>query len=99
MKIPSRARKTSKLSALFKKVSIADLPYEALDIVFGNINQHQALALASLHSKLQYLMKKSFIKTYIYIYRIGCGANTRKGRNFRYSGNINNLEGYRYTLI
>lgn len=67
MKIPSRARKTSKLSALFKKVSIADLPYEALDIVFGNINQHQALALASLHSKLQYLMKKSFIKTYIYI--------------------------------
>lgn len=98
MKIPSRARKTSQLSALFKKVSIADLPYETLDIVFGNIIQHQALALASLHSKLQYLMKKKLYQN-IYIYRIDCGANTRKGRNFRYSGNINNLEGYRYTLI
>lgn len=50
-------------------VTIADLPDHALEIVFSNLNQHQTVALAPLHSKL-YLLAKSKLYYYIFVYDI-----------------------------
>ncbi|CAD1809622.1 hypothetical protein FOB58_003063 [Candida parapsilosis] len=68
-------------------------PCKTLDVIFQKINQHQVLALAPLHSKLQYVTKRKLYKN-IYVYRVGevcsisCEANAGQKRNFRYPRNI-----------
>ena len=50
-------------------VSIVDLPEQAIELVYDNINQHQMIALAHLHSSL-YTPAKSKLYHYIYVYNI-----------------------------
>lgn len=50
-------------------ISLTQLPYNVIELIFTNLNQHQAIALAPLHSKF-YFPAKDKLFHYIYVYDI-----------------------------
>ncbi|KAG5418138.1 hypothetical protein I9W82_004467 [Candida metapsilosis] len=89
-------------------VSLANLPDHGLQLVFDNINQHQAITLAPLHSSLYYATKRKLFN-YIYVYDIqsNTNVNSRNGKsnvacalpNFRFPKHINNSYTNTCTII
>ncbi|KAI5955438.1 hypothetical protein CANMA_004618, partial [Candida margitis] len=83
--------------------SLTSLPYEALKEVFNHINQHQALALAPLHSKFYFIAKSKLYRN-IYVYypqplrKELINPNGLKVK-FHYPKNINNRKSNMCTII
>ncbi|KAI5967802.1 hypothetical protein KGF57_000286 [Candida theae] len=84
--------------------TLISLPAEVLQDLFQNINQHQALALAPLHSYLNSLTKAKLYHR-ILVYKssqLGASFEGPTGRmvdEFRYHKTINNLKSNSYTII
>ena len=57
--------------SLFTKVilNLADLPYRIIDLILLNLNQHQALILAPLHSTFYPIVKRK-LYSYVHVYHI-----------------------------
>ncbi|CCG24023.1 hypothetical protein CORT_0E04360 [Candida orthopsilosis Co 90-125] len=89
-------------------VSLAGLPDHALQLVFNNINQHQAIALAPLHSKLYFTAKRK-LYYYIYVYdikgderlagEIGRSSVTCALPDFRFPCYLNNRTTNKCTIV
>ena len=89
-------------------VSLVHLPEHALQLVFNNINQHQAIALAPLHSKLYFTTKRK-LYYYIYVYdikedeflayKLGPLSVNCALPNFRFPKHINNESTNNCTII
>ncbi|KAI5959252.1 hypothetical protein KGF57_002190 [Candida theae] len=83
-------------------VSISSSPCEVLEMVFQNINQHQALVMAPLQSKLYILAKGKLYKN-IHVYSSGDlknDDNKEPNKQLRkYPKNINNIKTNEYTII
>ena len=61
--------------------SNTSLPCEVIEDVYLNVNKHQALVFAPLHSKLQNVIKKKLYNN-ILVYRVG-DDKTVKGEKSR----------------
>ncbi|KAI5967180.1 hypothetical protein CANMA_003237 [Candida margitis] len=89
-----------------KSITIASLPYDVLQEIFNHTNQHQALALAPMHSNLQDVIKrKSYKNIYVYRSRKRCTdhdgrfASAVSGISLHHPKNINNRKGNMHTII
>ena len=84
--------------------TLISLPNCVLEEIFRQINQHQALALAPLHSDL-YKIAKTKLYHNIFIYRSSQLGNVLVGPTgelvpeFRFHKTINNLKSNSYTII
>ena len=78
---------------------LSDLPFQIVQQVFLNINQHQALALAPLHSKLCYAARvKLYENIYVYgefVLEPSDGGPTQ----FKFHKDINNFRTNKYTVV
>lgn len=79
-------------------VSLIDLPLHALEIVFSQATQHQALAVAVLHSKLNLAIKPRLYK-FIHVYDIKLKNSQQKHQALKLHHDVHNYMTRKYTLI
>ena len=81
-------------------VTLVDLPHHVLETIFTEINQHQALALAPLHSSLQVVAKLKLYK-HIHVYEVHTSPKCQKPSIIKYSfpKNLNNPTANKFTII
>ncbi|KAG5422385.1 hypothetical protein I9W82_001480 [Candida metapsilosis] len=84
-------------------LSLTCLPHEILEQVFHQLNQHEALTFAPLHSKFYYVAKsKLYRNLYVYAPWPLQTDSTKQGEiqsNFHFPKNLDNCKSKSYTII
>lgn len=84
-------------------LDLCSLPPQALLVIFNQLNQHQVLKLAPMHSILAPVAKAK-LYSHLYVYpssQLGAKINSLGclEPEFRFHKNLNNLKSYGYTII
>ena len=81
-------------------LTLEDLPHHTLESIFSELNQHQALALAPLHSSLQAVTKLKLYK-YIHVYSDPIAPREPNCTipKYHFPENLNNPTTNKFTIV